>query len=610
MRALMLAALVACRGPAGDDTGAPPAGARASRPLAWPFPNAELVGADGHLALPADLPHAETPIPVGHVAWRTGFSPVQTTVFKLGVDLDPASLPGLDDLDTAGSVQIWDLDTGARLLAWAELDAWPDNPDPAVLLVRPAAPLPMGHRVAVVVTTDVRTADGAALPVAPWYAAAVAGAPVDGLAGRTDHYADLDADLDALGVPARAVAVDFPIDDPTAPTRHIAATVGVPSGWTWTRTVDRDAGEDLPDGIWKRLEGTFTTDDWLVDDGHFDLDGAGIPAAQGTVEAKLFVFVPESVRDAAPGTVPVWLFGHGIFSNPASYFGMDDDPNGTIDLANRAGAIVVSTVWRGLTTTDLPTAVGVGNDFGRFPELTDKLAQGVGNTIALSRLVTESDFLDDPLLEGLADKHTLRYHGISLGGIEGAVMLANNPRIEHAVLHVGGAAWSTMLERSSNWNQFEPLVADSVPDPADRQQLYALSQLFWDPADPANYAADLQDRSVLWQVALHDEQVPNQTTELLARGVGLTVVEPASHPTAGLSAGPLPVAAPALVWFDPEAPAPPAGNRPAPTTRAHSDPRLWAGSKQQATRFLDPVDPGVIEHYCGDAVCSASNPGE
>ena len=44
-------------------------------------------------------------------------------------------------------------------------------------------------------------------------------------------------------------------------------------------------------------------------------------------------------------------------------------------------------------------------------------------------------------------------------------------------------------------------------------------------------------------------------------------------------------------------------------SNAHSAPRLWPGSNRQVVRFNDPVHPGVVEHYCGDAPCSASNPG-
>jgi hypothetical protein len=35
----------------------------------------------------------------------------------------------------------------------------------------------------------------------------------------------------------------------------------------------------------------------------------------------------------------------------------------------------------------------------------------------------------------------------------------------------------------------------------------------------------------------------------------------------------------------------------------------WDGTTAQTLRFLDPVDPGVIVHPCGDTVCAADNAG-
>ena len=104
-----------------------------------------------------------------------------------------------------------------------------------------------------------------------------------------------------------------------------------------------------------------------------------------------------------------------------------------------------------MTYTDILTAVNVGNDLARIPELSNKLAQGVANNVALTRLILEGDLLDDPVFQGVADTSQVFYYGISLGGIQGATMMANNPYIEHGVLHVGGGVWSTLLERSSHW---------------------------------------------------------------------------------------------------------------------------------------------------------------
>ncbi|MCB9777014.1 MAG: hypothetical protein H6742_00455 [Alphaproteobacteria bacterium] len=610
----------------GGDSGADGVAPGADKPALTPFPSAHFVGDDGHLALPAGLPMVDdgTAFPVERLTWRTGFSVVQTTVIAPEVALDGASLPGVDDLGAAdASVQLWDLDRGERLLAFAELDAWCDHAedDPAcaeevpTLLVRPMQPMPVGHRVAVVVTNGVRTAAGEPWAGPAWFSDLLAGRPGEGLAEWEAHYAGLVEQLQGYGVAGIVLAVDFPVGDGTAPTRALAAAGSTPTAFAFDRTRDADAGDSLPDRMWKQAEGSYTVDAWLVDDTTFALDAAGVPALQGSTEADLYVIVPDSVRDAAAGSVPVWIFGHGIFSKPADYLGRDEDSSAMIELADRAGAIIVATTWRGLTQSDLLTAVTVGNDFGRIPELTDKLAVGVGNTIALRRLLTDGDLLADPFFEGLfPDGHvaadTLRYHGISLGGIEGATFLALDPAVPHGVLHVGGSTWSTMLERSSNWPQFEILVADGIPSPADRQLLYAASQLFWDQADPAGYVDDLAGRSVLWQESMGDEQVPNITTESIARGAGATLLQPSVSDPWALDPGDGPLTGPAVAQFDPQVGRPPQENRPAEVSGAHATPRTWEGAIAQSLRFLDPDVPGVVEHFCGDAPCTADNTGD
>ena len=89
--------------------------------LSWPFPSAHLVE-DGHLAIPSSelaLPEGSTPLPTERLAWRTGFSPVQTAAVQLE-GVDAAALPGADQVGTPGSVRLVDLDTGTELPMFAE----------------------------------------------------------------------------------------------------------------------------------------------------------------------------------------------------------------------------------------------------------------------------------------------------------------------------------------------------------------------------------------------------------------------------------------------------------------------------------------------------------
>jgi hypothetical protein len=581
------------------------------RDVLWAMPNDSLLDANGHLDLPADrLPHpiAGSAIPVERLTWRTGFSPVQTTVFFPTEWLDSDSLPTPADSEEAGSVQIWDLDAGARIPAFAEIDLFPQDEEIPTLLVRPLVPMTVGHRVAVVVTEEVKTESGESISAPDWVAEALDGQEVEGMSAAT--YRDDAATLAGLGVEDIAFFSAFPVADGSAQLRSMVEAVTVPQGWTFDEPQTSEETDLIPPGIWTRVEGTFEINDFLVDDAQFELDGQGMPIEQDTGEVELFVYISDGAAAAEPGTAPVWIFGHGVFSEPDFYLFKEEDVSGVADIADRAGAILLGTIWRGMTYTDVLTAVNVGNDFGRIPELSDKLAQGVANNVALSRLILEGDLLEDPVFGGVADPSQVFYYGISLGGIQGAVMMANNPYIDHAVLHVGGSTWSTLLERSSHWPTFEILVESGIPSPAERQVLYSLSQLFWDVSDPACFASELSERSVLWQEAIGDEQVPNLTTEILARGVGAPLMSPSATTPPLLDSVEAPTTGPVLVQFDSELGVPPEGNRPAVVTGAHDAPRLWEGQHAQVLRFLDPVDPGVVEHFCGDAVCSASNTGE
>jgi len=199
------------------------------------------------------------------------------------------------------------------------------------------------------------------------------------------------------------------------------------------------------------------------------------------------------------------------------------------------------------------------------------------------------------------------YYGISLGGIEGAVSLAADPPYDAVVLHVGGASWSTMLERSSNWPLFEALVEATIEDPWQRQVSYAASQLYWDMADPMSFVDDLSDADFLLQEAIGDEQVPNLTTELLARSIGLPLLTPSATQPFAVQAETAPLQGRALAQFDPETALPAMENRPAAVTHAHTEPRLWATTQAQTLHYLDPTDPGEVIHPCGSSPCTASN---
>ena len=587
-----------------DEPTQSPAGLLGDHPLN-PFPVGILHAPSGHVQLSTeDFPLAGTPLAVDRLSWRSGFSPAQTSV----VVLDEIQVQALPQWSTPTpgetGVRLADLTSQSWLPVFAELDAHPENTT-HTLLIRPLQAVPAGHTVAVVLTTELT-------PRSERFDALLSPSPPEDLQPHAPHFAELMTSLSGLGMPPEEVALawDYPVGDGTLPTRSAWSQITPPTQWSFDEV---RTGEDVVPRTYRAAEGTFQTTDFLVNDLTLKLTNTGTVEPTGQTDAMLYIHIPESVADAEPGTVPVMLLGHGIFSTPQRYLNDAHDPSRVVQLLDEAGFIGIATNWRGLTTPDLAGALEAATDFGTIEVIPDRLVQAQANVASLIQLIQDGDLLSDPVFQGrhgqpLANGTKLRYYGISLGGIEGAVMLANDPPLDAVALHVGGSTWSTMLERSSNWQSFEDLLSASVPDALERQRLYAVSQLWWDSVDPIAYTDDLKNRDFLLQISIGDEQVPNLTSYSLARSAQLPLLEPSVEPVWGLH--PMqPIVSRGLVQLDPELPLPVNENRPAEVTNAHSIPRTWDGPREQVIHYLQVGTEREIVHRCGDLPCTQSNQG-
>ena len=613
-----------------------------------PFPSMHLMSgptddpADCRLALePGTVPVGDgDPMDPARFNRRDGFSPVGTIVWQPGVAVDPGNLPGLLDpsgsLEASSPVQLIDLDTGERFPCFVEIDAYPSQADDQrVLLVRPMRGLGFGTHVGVAVGDSLLATDGGPVPSPAAFASIRDGRKDDAVSQPVrDHYDALLGQLEEHGLDREqlVLAWDFRTatrDNLLAPFDRVVSSMRqeLPLDPTFqpdvvlTSVDDADLGDDVVDGLWRDARGSIQLTHWLWDEdgapdatdddhdgGWFQLDEEGLPVARATDDAYFVAVLPDSIRDAEPGTVPVLVFGHGIFARPNYYLAASTDGNGTIDLCNRLGAICIGGEWRGLTGRDMADALRVARELGRFPLITDKLIQGVSNQLALAR-VLRTGFVDADWLQAegggsLVDPERIFYFGISLGGIEGATLLANSEVVEHGVLHVPGAAWATMLERSMHWLSFEEYVVGAQPDAAHRQRVYALTQLLWDPVDPINHVEGLAGASALWQVSIGDEQVPNFTAEILARTAGAALVGEPVEEVFGLDvlADPQGPGALGMAQFDGGFVRPALENRPAPETGAHTSIRHTEPMKEQILSFFAPGQEGTIVHPC-DGPC-------
>ena len=132
----------------------------------------------------------------------------------------------------------------------------------------------------------------------------------------------------------------------------------------------------------------------------------------------------------------------------------------------------------GSPSGDVPNTIGILADLGNFPELTDRLQQGLLNELYLGRLmVNPSGFLSDaafhvdgatPAAPPVIDTSKLYYNGNSQGGILGGALTAVAPDFTRASLGVPAMSYSILLTRSVDFDIYAADPRPGVPERARR----------------------------------------------------------------------------------------------------------------------------------------------
>jgi hypothetical protein len=369
------------------------------------------------------------------------------------------------------------------------------------------------------------------------------------------------------------------------------------------------ASTELPDDPHRLREVTLAVNgpSYLASDqvgAMMNRDAAGMPLLRGMSEYPVTIEIPRCAQSATK-PLPVLVFGHGLFGNAAATL---RDPN-IAAAADGLCMMLVGTDWIGLATADVPViAAQVLPDLNKIYIITDRLQQSHVNAQVMARLVRRV-VKDDPALavagHAVTDGSEAYYFGASNGGIQGATFMALAPDITRGVLNVPGCVWSFMMWRSTQFNALYPILSIIYPDPLDRQLLVAISQSEWDYSDPATFAPHLiadplpgsPPKRIILQESVGDAQVPNRSTEMLARIMGLRGLE-LVHPVFGVDevAGPLDSAY--TQWDIHPSPLPPTVNTPAEHDNgAHGGIQGLTPLREQVRRFLQP--DGRVEGTCG-----------
>ncbi len=637
VRWLGVVALVAC---GGDDSGL--AVEDRCNPLGFthcmtPWPSSAFEVADPSSAtgrrlqipqrtLPKNIDDIETD-PAG---WNVadGFSPSAPIVLAFPGGVSTAGLPPVENMDgsitAASPTVILDMTTGTRVAHFAEVDVPAEaTPDSQALFLRPAARLIGGHRYAVAISNRVLAKDGGALPISPGFAALRDGTVTDHplLEAMRPRAEEALAALATAGYPAAdlVVAWDFTVasdafihgDMIAARDRAIAALETHPIQFT----IATDEPVDDGSVIKREITGTLEAPLFLSNDGRAQTgtrvvrDAAGLPALQGFYRIPFTAIVP-ACASTATAPVPMVIYGHGLL-------GSSNEVSGGVQRTTAAELcmVFVGTDMRGMSTMDLPAVASALNEITKSDELFEVIEQGMINHVALVRAM-RTTFAETLFVEGakqLVDPTRVFYYGLSQGAIMGTTVMAYEPTVTRAVLGVGAANYSLLLERSLDWPIYRTILNGAYPDVLEVTLAINLFQMRWDKVEGAGVAhsvlagtpTGVPPKQILLQIAVGDEQVPNVGSYWLARTMGLPLLGPPPVMPVpwGLELTDTLASGSALVIMDGGAPPVPSTNIPAADAGMHDLTRNQPAARRQIKEFFAT---GRIANECaGACLCAA-----
>jgi hypothetical protein len=564
-----------------------------------------------------------------------GFSPGTMIVTRVpGIDLATTGAPPLGDLAQSlapdAPLVVVDADTGERHPFWAELDDDATTDEDRALMLRPAVNFEEGHRY-VVAMRRLKDAAGDTIPANPVFATYRDAIPTDvaHVEARRPAMESIFATLADAGVARHDLhlAWDFTV----ASERNLSERLlhlrddafgdlgaAAPS-FTVTGIEDLTPEQDAQ--IARRVEGTFEVPLYLTGAGApgstFHWGGDGLPERNGSITANFSCRVPRAATGETPARIS--LYGHGLLGSRGEV-----NAGNVRAFADEHGIVFCATDWIGMANADIGTVVGILQDMSNFPQLADRVQQGILNTLFLGRLMKHDEglaahpaFRDDGV--PLIDTTELFYDGNSQGGIIGGAATAVAQDWTRAVLGVPGMNYSLLLRRSSDWPVYASIFEVAYPDRLDQTLTLAMIQSQWDRAEANGYAHHLTDdpypgtpeHQVLLHVAYADFQVTMWSAEIMARTIGAHLRQPAlapgRHPDEAPYFGLPPVpgdgfGGSVMVYWDSGTPPPPSIEEPpSEGTDPHSRPRAQASARLQKSLFFD----GAFVDVCGAEPCLA-----
>jgi hypothetical protein len=369
-----------------------------------------------------------------------------------------------------------------------------------------------------------------------------------------------------------------------------------------------------------------------------------------TIDVPFVCTIPKAATAADPAHPT--LYGHGLLGDRGESAG------GSTDRDRERDFMPCAINWMGFAQYDIANAAETLLDPSNMPIMADRSQQGflnflfLGRALAHPRGLASNPAFQDAAHHPLFRTNELFYDGNSQGGIMGGALCALSVDFTRCVLGVTGMNYSTLLNRSDDWegsavdtsdptnfpDAYAPYLYTNFPNKMEQQLVMALIQMLWDRAEADGYAQQMTNHplpntpkhQVLMQVGLGDWQVTNFAAMVEARTIGARVLQTALMrgrawtvaPTfgtedfpGGLKAFPtdsrgniVPWDGSGIVFFDAGNLPPPDANVPPPEVGndPHEIPRRDPhGADQKAFFYLN----GLIEDVWNGAPYLACPPG-
>ena len=614
-----------------------------------------------------------------------GFSPGQAIVVKApGMDTQEAAAATdavpLSDLgryeDADAPVVVIDATTGERWPIWVEVDSNADTAEEAAVLIHPAVNFTSGNRY-IVAMRNLKDGDGNTLSAPQGFRYYRDDLPssepeINDQRDRFDSIFDTlrNADIERSNL---YLAWDFTVNSDA----NIAQYTLSMRNQAFAELDDTDLGDnvvqgDAPDftvtsvqdyeptdvsplpedaNMARRVKGTFEVPCYMTDpDGagpkvpcspgsRLNLDSNGVPQKNGMWTANFTCMIPYS---ALGGPARASVYGHGLLgdageatSGPQKSLG---NTHNIVDCATDEIGMSDNDDFPG--SSDLTNTISILQNMSKFPELAERLQQGLINGLYLGRLLDNNDGFvtdeaftvdgddgvntdDDPVI----DTSRLYYNGNSQGAIFGGAWMALSPDATRGSLGVGGMNYSVLLNRSVDFDTYALFLDPAYPDELTQQLVLSMVQMLWDRGETNGYAhrlttnplPDTPQHQLLMNIAVGDHQVSNYTAETMARTMGASIHSPIVYdgrwPGVDYgwnipAIGSYPFTGSALVYWDGgPLPSPGTDTDPIPNVPnrsgddPHSYPRNTAAEKLMVSGFLQPDNTSSITDTCAGAPC-------